>query len=361
MKIVRLLHTDLQEWRLNVSHLVDDQGHLTGQLDRPLEAALATVIRSARSQRKTITQKVAIGERQHTITVTVTRTGIDASDLSLVNNIDGQRVVSGREVIAARMLQKHGECQLRAPNGVILKVVKDPNIRRPSFAESQQIAPRPEHCPCKNWGAPHPGTHFSTCQWNRLAPPDERAPSDRLPEEEVRMLPTEAFASLQRPALVVPQTSPIAARVDPRAVVVQAPQLDAPDSCRNGCLEWATPKGFPVPKGQHHPTCQFAKEWMLKTAREVPRWLVDLSTGLKVRHASDAEIGQADVSAQRTGSPIIHIEETPYAVILETELEEAGNGQNCQNGQNGASEPEARNPIPDPFRAETLLPTGTEP
>jgi hypothetical protein len=324
MKIVKLKSTVIQEWRLNVSHLVDDGGHLVCKLERPLENALATVVRSARSQRKSIVQKVSIGAgaaaTEHTIAVAVTRAGLDANDVTLEPTIDGHRVVSGREVIAARMLHEHGECQLRGPNGIILKVVRDPRLHRPSLAESQQIAPKPEHCPCKTWGHPHPGTHYSTCQWNKLAPPSERAPTDQLPEAEVRMLPTEAFEGLKPRAPVVPQTSPIAARVDPRAVVVQPVQLDAPDSCRNGCLEWATPMGFPIAQGQHHPTCAFYKPWMLKTSREIPRWLVDLNTGEQVRIATDAEIGEADVTAERTGSPIISVENVPYAVILQTEL-----------------------------------------
>lgn len=328
MKIVRLDRATLREWRENVSHLVDDEGHLTGRLDAALENALSTVVKSARSQRKSVTQRVAIGSganvREHVITVGVARVGIDQNDITSNVTVDGQRVVSGREVISARMLQKHGECQLRWPNGVILKVVRDPSIRRTTFTESQQIAPRPEHCPCKDWGKPHPGTHYSTCQWNRMAPPEERAPSDRVPDEEIRMLPTEAFASLRPRGVPSAATSVIAAKVDPKAVVVEAPALDAPESCRNGCREWATPKGFPVPDGQHHPTCQFARAWAIKTARDTPRWLVDLRTGEKVRVASNQEVGEAEVMAQRTGSPIIHIDDVPYAVVLETELDREG-------------------------------------
>lgn len=322
MKIVKVNKDFLAKWRANVAHLVDDDGHLVCELERPLANHLATVTRSARSQRKSITQKVAVGSKEHTIAVTVQRNGINADDLSLTPTIDGHRVVTGREVLCAQMFQEHGECQLRWPNNVILKVIRDPNVHRPTFQESQQIAPRPEHCPCKNWGTPHPGTHYPTCQWNRLAPPDERAPSDQVPEEEVRVLPTEAFETLKSRAPVNPATTPVAARVDPRAVVAEPPALDPPESCRNGCLAWATPKGFPIPSGQHHPTCTFAKPWAIKTAREIPRWLVDLHTGLKVRLATNEEIGEADVTAQRTGQPIIHIEEVPYAVILETELAE---------------------------------------
>lgn len=320
MKIVRLKTPELREWRENQSHLVDAEGHLLEVLARPLEMALAQVSRSARSQRKSITQKVALGGREYTLGVEVTRTGMNVEDLSLRMTVDGQRVVTGREVFAAKMLQEHGECQLRACNGVILKVVRDPGVHRPTLLESQQIAPKPEHCPCKNWGRAHPGTHYATCQWNRLAPPNERAPSDAIPEEEARMLPTEAFASLKLKPVQAVSTHVITARVDPHAVVTQAEVLDAPETCRNECLKWATPKGFPIPAGQHHPTCLFAKRWAIKTAQETPRWLVDLNTGEKVRQASNSEVGESEVQAQRTGSPIIHINEVPYAVVLETEL-----------------------------------------
>ena len=326
MKIVKVNRDFLAQWRQNVSHLVDSEGHLVCELDKALASHLATVMRSARSQRKSITQKVSVlsgpAAGEHVIAVTVQRMGMNADDLAVTPTIDGHRVVTGREVLCAQMFQLHGECQLRWPNNVILKVIRDPNVHRPTFKESQQIAPRPEHCPCRNWGSPHPGTHYPTCQWNRLAPPEERAPSDAVPEAELRVLPTEAFETLKPRLPVNPATTPVAAKVDPRSAVVEPPPLDPPESCRNGCLGWATPKGYPIPQGQHHPTCTFAKAWAIKTAREVPRWLVDLLTGQKVRLATNEEVGEADVTAQRTGQPIIHIEEVPYAVVLETELSE---------------------------------------
>lgn len=324
MKIVRLKAAELRRWRQNTSFLVDDAGVLVSEVDKPLEQAIAQITRSARSQRKTLAQKVAIGTgpsaRLHHVEIIVQRTGISDTDIAVEPNVDGHRVVTGRQVMAAEMLAEHGECQLRGPNGVIIKVVRDPGIHRPTFAESQQIAPRPEHCPCKTWGRPHPGTHYPTCSWNRLAPPDERAPSSDIPEDEIRILPTEALAGLSRRPIASPATSPVAARVAP-SVVTQPPPLDAPESCRNGCLEWATPKGFPIPAGQHHPTCHFAKAWAIQTTRQAVRLLVDLRTGESVRHATDEEIGQAEVAAQKTGSPLIHIDDVPYAVLLETEVE----------------------------------------
>ena len=331
MKIVRLKADDLRRWRKNTAFLVDDLGHLIGEVDEPLERAIATVTRSARSQGKTLEQAVAIGagptQRRHAIKIVVTRTGINAADFAVEPNVDGHRVINGRDVMAAEMLAEHGECQLRSPNGVILKIIRDPATHRPTFKESQQVAPRPEHCGCKAWGRPHPGTHYPTCPWNRLAPPDERAPDTQLSDEEVRVLPAEALAGLQRRAAPVPfAPRPVAetmvARLAPGSAVSDPEPLDSPDNCRNECLKWATPKGHPIAEGQHHPTCHFAKRWAIKTAREIPKWLVDLNTGEKVRHATEAEVGEADIMAKKTGTPIIHIDAVPYTVVLETELHE---------------------------------------
>lgn len=331
MKIVKLKAEDLRRWRKNTAFLVDDGGHLVGEVDEPLERAISTVSRSARSQGKTLEQAVAIGvgsaQRKHVIKIVVTRTGINASDFQIEPNVDGHRVITGRQVMAAEMLAEHGECQLRAPNNVILKIIRDPATHRPTFAESQQVAPRPEHCGCKAWGRPHPGRHYPTCPWNRLAPPDEQAPDTQLPDEEVRVLPAEALAGLQRRSAPVPFAArPVAetlvARLAPGSAVQGPEPLDSPETCRNDCLKWATPPGYPIPVGQHHPTCTFAKAWAIKTAREIPKWLVDLTTGEKVRHATDAEVGEADIVAKKTGTPIIHVEDVPYTVVLETELDE---------------------------------------
>lgn len=327
MHVHKLTRHELTRWRDNTRHLVDDDGFVTTRVTPALEGAISTVMRSAQSQRKTLTQRVAIGSgsnvTEHTIVVSVSRTGTDMGHLAITATVDGQRLVTGREVLCAELLQKYGECQLRAPNNVILKVVRNPDLRRPTFKESEKLAPSPEHCPCKAWGNPHPGTHYPTCQWNRLAPPEERAPSDAVPEDEARMLPTEALASLKPRAPVTPATAPIAARVSPTAVTPASAPLDPPGSCRNGCLSWATPQGFPIPEGQHHPTCAFAHDWAVQTARDTPRFLVDLHTGEVMRRATLAEVGEAEVVASRTGNPIVTIEGQLYAVVLESEIQEA--------------------------------------
>jgi hypothetical protein len=315
MKIVKASPDLIREWRINSSHLVTDEGVITGRLDPSLENSLATVIRTARTRLKSVRQDIAIGKLKSVVDVTVVRTGRNDTEYTCEVRVDGQRVVSGREIIAARLLDEHGECQLRHPNGVILKVIRDLGIHRPTFAESLQIAPKPQNCSCAAWGNPHPGVHYKTCPWNKLAPPDEQAPEGPT-AEELETLPIQAFASLARGHA----TQVTVSRPDPKQVIMEPAPLDSPENCRNGCLKHATPKGVPIPAGQHHPMCPFAMPWAQKTAKDRPRYLIDLRTGEKVRPATDSEIGQSDVSAKRTGSPIIHVDDVPYAVLLETEL-----------------------------------------
>lgn len=328
MKIVRLDKKDLSEWRSAHAYLVGPDGRLVEELSTDLTRALETLSRSARSQRKTLSQSITVktadGPRIRQLSVVITRTGMHSHDIAASPTIDGHRIVTGRDVVCARKLQEHGECQLRMPNGVILKVVRNPALHRPTFLDSQKMAPAPDLCPCAHWGNPHPGRHYPTCVHNRHAPPHEQALSPHIPEQEARALPTEAFASLaQRPGPVTPAPV-LAAKVAPAAVPTAPSDVDSPETCRNGCLDWATPRGVPIAPGHHHPTCQFARAWAQKVSKETPRWLVDIHTGERVRRATDQEIGESDVVAQRTGAPILHIEERAYAVITEAELVEAG-------------------------------------
>jgi hypothetical protein len=319
MKIIKADIDTIREWRVNSTHLVADDGTVERVLDPSLEASMTAVVRTARGKMKSQEQTVRVGKLQATIAVTITRTGRGNDEYTLETRVDGLRVVSGREIIAAQMLEQHGECQLRHPNGVILKVIRNPHASRPSFADSLKSAPNPQNCQCVTWGKPHPGVHYATCPYNRLAPPDEQAPEGPT-DEELKTLPRHAFASLA----LTPGAPVISSRPDPKEVVKEADPLDSPDECRNGCLQWATPKGRQIEPGQHHPTCVFAMRWAQKTSKETPRWLVDLKTGQKVRPATDTEIGQADVAAQRTGSPIIHVDTTPYAVLVESDLGSGG-------------------------------------
>ena len=362
MKIVRLNTDQLRAYRRNQSHLVDAEGHLIGRLSPELDTAVTAVATRARQRRQNLDETITAGKPPKTfrVRVAVKRVGNDMNDLAVGTTLDGNRVVSGRDVFFAQMLQEHGECQLRLMNGVILKTLRDPNIRRPTHAESQQLSPKPEHCPCKTWGAPHPGTHHQTCQWNRVAPPEERAPAgEALSDSELAVLPVEALASLAAPrAPHSPLLEPVHARLSSSPVTPpsETEQPDPPERCRNGCLEWVTGNGKPVPAGEHHPMCTQARAWAIQTDKSEPRWLIDLRNGEKVRRATDEEIGRGDVEAKRSGSPIIHLDDVPYAVVRDGELRAQAQEEGAALPEIGSVPPLPAPPLPAPPPREPAVP-----
>lgn len=325
MKIIRMTSKALAAWKENVSHLVDYEGHIVRKLTNDEDRAVAAVIKKARQSRKPMEAEMTVANgttmKKLQVKVDVRRTGRGDGDFSHSTTVDGGRYVSGRDVICAKLLAEHGECQLRQPNGTILKVLRDPGVKRPTFRDSLQTAPKPDNCPCVSWGKPHPGTHYSTCPWNRLAPPEERAPAGPT-AEEMETLPEEAFAALARPTDGTMGTVTVA-RVEKDQVVMESEPLDPPETCRNECLKWAVPAGRTIQEGQHHPLCVFAEKWALRTMREEPFWLVNIRNGEKVRRATDEERAKAQIAATRTGSPVIDVDEAPYAVVSEKELEES--------------------------------------
>lgn len=331
MKIVKLSSDLYSEWRENLRHPVDDDGNVFEALSRELETASAGIARIANSNRRTHEQAVVVGGRRHEIVAKMTRVGKGTDDFLLELRIDGLRVVEARDIICAKMLEEHGECQLRHQNNVVLRFVRDPDKQRTTFKQSLQVAPRPEHCGCASWGRSHPGTHHHTCKWNKLAPPGERAPEPETSTTPKRLssLATrkgDGLGSGQPDAVVsvvADHERPRTSKLDAKRTVVEAAPLDPPESCRNDCRKWALPKNGVLEDGQHHPMCVFHDEWKRKTAKSSPRWLVDLGTGEKVRPATDEEIGQADVEKKRSGSPIVQVDSTPFAVLSESELNQA--------------------------------------
>lgn len=344
MKIIKMTHKAISAWRENVPHLVDDSGTIVRKLSNDEDRAVATVVRMARLKRRDVEQEMTISNGVSMKAIYVkcvcVRTGRSNDEYMVSTFVDGHQYVSGREIIAAKILAEHGECQLRHPNGTIVKIIRDPNIHRPTLKESQQTAPKPENCGCVSWGIAHPGTHYATCPWNRFAPPEEQAiaaPTDA----ELSHLPEAALASLARhmggsnggstsqaiggPSVSdsISVTGVTVSRPDPKYVVVESEPLDPPASCRNGCLDWALPSGKVIVEGQHHPMCVMAQRWAIKTEKTASRWLVDLRNGNKVRRATDQEIGMGDISQKKTGSAIIHVDDVPYAVLLESEMNEA--------------------------------------
>ena len=311
MKVVRMTGDAARLWRQNTPHLVDATGNVVLQISPTREKSISHIIRTARQKRQTVTMTVSTGvanEAPIEVTVAVKKVGHGQDDITWETTVDGNRYVSGRDLLAAQLLEKHGECQLRYPNGTIARVVRNPTTKRPSFKDSLQTAPKPEHCPCRDWGVSHPGTHHATCKWNAVAPPEDRAPAP----------PTEAdLANL--PPIELPTNASVTVST-PDTPVRAAPTIDSPKDCRHGCLEWAMPGGRTISPGNHHPACPFARAWEIQTSKEEPFVLVDVTTGEKLRRATEEEKGQAEIQSRKTGASIIHIDERPYAVIAEADL-----------------------------------------
>lgn len=338
MKVIRMTPKALRAWNANASHLVDDDGDIIRKLHRDEEKVLGAVKRKSETQRKTLEQTVTLtldGKlKELTVKCVFRQLGRNREEFRIETFVDGYHLVSGRDVIAAELLSVHGECQLRHPNGTIQKVIRDPTKQRPGLEQSNQLAPHPQYCECVGWGEPHPLVHHKHCPWNRVAPPEQQAPELTQPEaiEEVPRprLPSLAFTrspgaptrpvrnapDLPAPAIVnVPNPAP--------RPMASSQNLDpsSPHTCSHTCTSWATPKNQPIPEGSHHPFCPDARAWAAKVSRETPRYVVDLMTGEVVRPAEDDEIAKASVAQQKTGVPVITLDDKPFAILREDELD----------------------------------------
>ena len=362
MKIVKLTSRALTVWNKNTSYLVDAEGECIRRLHPDEERVLGAVKTRAATQRKTIDTvlDIAVEGRVKKLAVKCmfAQLGRNRDEYRVTMFVDGLQLVSGRDVFCAEMLATHGECQLRHPNGVVLKVIRDPSKVRPSLAQASQLAPHPNFCECASWGVPHPEVHHQHCPWNRLAPPEQQAPAHRAPEA-IDEVPKQRLPSLalKGPALQgLPSRSNVA-RVDlpemplreasgalplpttnvtlpppaievvpnpaPRPMAASAnPDPSSPEECKHGCSGWATPKNRPTEPGHHHPMCPEAKAWAIKIARTTPRYVVDLMLGQVVRLAEEDEIAKASVAEQKTGVSVITINDHPFAILKKDELDE---------------------------------------
>lgn len=216
---VKLTTAEHRAWRVNKAQWVSSKGVVLRAVTPEEEQAIFPIVERVKRTGKTETlpavavYKVrdgrgAIVEHKQPMEVTVraTRTGREANSFLLDVFVGGNRYVKGREIIAKRMLRRHGECILFQPNGKRLMVVRDPKIARPSYVESQRTVPHPDHCGCRAFSdRREPGRHHIACEWNAKAPPHEQATpfSPQVPETLVDSPePLEALAF--DPSVVVP-------------------------------------------------------------------------------------------------------------------------------------------------------------
>lgn len=186
---VKLTTAEHRAWRVNKAHWVSPKGIVLRAVTPEEEQAIFPFVeRTKRTGRtETYAAKVVYKVRsaqgqivQHDqpmdITVRATKTGREAQSFLLDVFVNGNRYVKGREIIEKRMLARHGECMLFQPNGKRLRVIRNPKLARPTFAESQRAAPHPDHCACRAFSdRREPGRHHIACEWNSKSPPHEQA------------------------------------------------------------------------------------------------------------------------------------------------------------------------------------------
>ena len=197
-RTVKLSSADARAWRENRAQWVSAKGQVLRAVTAEEEAAIFPVLRKVEQFKQSgscavaavykvpdpstgtvVEQKVPME-----VVVRVTRTGRDQNAFLYDTFVNGNRYVKGRNVLRARILEKHGECILQGPNGKQICVLRDPRINRPSFSESQRMSPSPERCHCRGFkDNPDVGRHHMACEWNAKAPPHERA----LPIERAGM------------------------------------------------------------------------------------------------------------------------------------------------------------------------------
>jgi hypothetical protein len=323
-KPVRLTSAEHREWSHNVPLLVNKNGIPQTSVDPAIEEASEKMRGLAVRQGKSLKQKVPITKRddkgnivtskQVSIEVRVQRTGPNSDDVQSFVYVEGMLKVPTREVMKARLFKAHGECQLMRPNGKFLKIIRDPAKVSSAATVSGPLAghvhvPSPENCACKAWGEPHPGKHSPVCQFNMMAPEAERG-----------MHPGELS-----PGVVNRQTREQVRAAKEAAVSVALKVVPSPSECV--CLHW---EGDHQEKGQHSPVCEHFDAWEKKNipkpgepAPEGDYFLVDLDSGEVARAATAVEVRSSLKEAERTGSRIIKIGSTIYAVLLESEIPKA--------------------------------------
>jgi len=327
LKVLRLNSDAFRNWRQNVLYLVDDAGK---------------VVRPA-------TPNETHEWNQHR-----------SRGLELKLALDDGREVgfrTSRQIMKEQLLAEHGDVQVRAPNGRIIATVRDPEKRRVSLAESQQVAPSPERCDCAQWGEKHPGRHHAVCQWNRYAPEAQRGdvPAATQVVGQPVVMKLSEVAGPQGPETV---TKPPALGRQPSAVAFAAPipsvaLPSVPDPRHCTCSSWLSPDGTrPEARSGHHPICQHFEPWqrLHPTAPEpaplppptvvltealtevskpeeevsVPLVLVDLDTRQVLRDATPEEVEESTSNIESDGTPTVVLDGKTYLVVHPTALPTAG-------------------------------------
>lgn len=388
-KTVKLSSADARAWRENRSQWVSPKGLVLRAVTAEEEKAIFPAIEAAKRIKRDGKQNVVAeyrvqdehGERVQQmpmeVVLRITKTGRDQSNFVVNAYVGGNRYVTGRAILEARILAKHGECILQGTNGKQITVIRDPRLIRPSFSDSQRSAPAPANCHCRGFkDNPHPDRHHVVCEWNGKAPAHERAlPVERTFTPSLIDSP-EAIESLAFGVPALPAglpTTPGAARaaLTPRVALVPgqlgarvlsgpAPQhlyarpplppteilatptvahtprpvapvahspLECPANCRgfsDGSTGWPWPPERKPREDEHHPFCPHAMAWDRKVQPAAQFLILDLQTNRAQRPATPAEVAESQINQKRLGVATVTINGGIYAVVPAAGAEPAG-------------------------------------
>jgi hypothetical protein len=275
-QVRRLSGTQLRRWRINQPKIVFED---TGEVAR--DATKHEVRRDFDARRRHKRLLITIDDRRC-------------------------KIVGDRELMKKELFDLFGECQVRRPNGTFLVAIRDPNLKRPSAKQSSKIAPSPENCTCRDWGEPHPGKHHKICQWNNLAPANERG------DIEVNPRAFRQTTRENRPSVIREETSM------PIELNSNEPDIPEPDECF--CAAWVKVEG--QVEGQHHPLCEFYDKHLSKLLGNTQS-IIDLESGEAIRPATVDEVNEAKQNMQAKGSSTIKLGNKLYGVGETKKLEKS--------------------------------------
>lgn len=265
----------------------------------------------------------------------------------------------GREILRKALLERNGghSFRLMSPMARFIGTVRGENsVVSAAPMGVQNNAPSPDTCVCKAYAGTEPGKHHPVCQFRNawensrginmqtvpnlnpaMAVVSQRvaAPLDTTPRVQHMMVPKEVPAHAAHmkttQAAVASQHAPMINSAP--QVVVQVPAIVAlipPEQC--DCRQFTKPSGHD-PK-QHHVICAHFDKWRtahptVQSTNEVPDLdtsdteppqaidfvLADLDTQEVLRTATSEEVELARVQEEKTGSPLIRIEDKIYGVV----------------------------------------------
>lgn len=227
-----------------------------------------------------------------------------------------------RETLKHKIHARHGDTQVRAPNGRILGTARSPErsgrvpIER-SLARGAHRAVSPRECVCREWQKPagkkhehHPiCTHKAHWEVQQAKSPDvlrdravlgARRPVQAAAPAVLAAEPDEQAPPTERSSRTAVAASDGAVGVEgaPNAPPEQPATLPPADCV---CREWAGGR-----EGKHHPLCQFRERWERDHGEAQPV-LVDLETGAVAREATPEEAEASRAKAKEDGVGAIEL------------------------------------------------------